>query len=324
MVMQQSMSDFGAISNEDYSAKVKEARQVLNQFSNAKNNSIATSGETEFGEIFYVHEGMFNYQYGDLATNSEDVDYVEKNYTVNLHKDANGDYFIYNIDLATFYNDLAASVGLEIYPANNELMILCDLNVVSIDDAAGTGVIRAGISIGVPIPTPQYLNPGPMMAAEQLSSCPGTVGAGEDAADFIKAYLMDFANTSLQNATNQCATYPSGKIRTVVVGYWGSDNMIQNPMPAFGTDVYPYFWKGENNTCIGNTNAEWNSLYSTSETLRDVGLAVISAQYPASGQLEMVETDYKSKTHTLQVPYQNDVFNHGGVFRYGRYMCDHY
>jgi hypothetical protein len=322
MVMQESMRKFGGLTNEQYSAMVKDAEQVLNQFSNAKSNSIATGGETEFGEIFYIHEGMFNNEYGDLVTQSEDVEYVENTYTVDIHTDQNGNYYIYNTDLSVFYSDLAVTAGLETDPANNELMILCDLNVVSMDDVNGTAIIRAGMSIGIPIPTPpQYLNPGPMMAAEQLSSCPGTVGAGEDAADFIRAYLMSFANDSYGKMADHCATLNNKGVNTVIVDYWGSDNMIQNPAPTFMTDVYPYFWKGESNNCLGNTNSEWATLYAESEILRDVGLGYIYNQYPYLGSLEMVHTDYKSKKNTLLAPAHNMIYNHGGLFSYGKYMC---
>ena len=319
MVMQQSFERFSLLSEDEYGEELMKAKSLIAQFTSFNQNKTTIGGDAHLEDIFYIHEGLFNNQYGDLLSESEALERVEQTYTVNVHKDANGDYFMYNNDIATFYNDLATAIGLELDPNNNEIMVLCDLSLNSIDDANGTAELRAGISIAIQLPLP--LTPaGPYWAAEQLGTCSQSNG-GSDAADYIRAYLNSKVNASIQHCAQ---AHPGTQAYPTVWAFWHSARpSYALSVPDYYANTYPHFWKSDDNACLGNSNQEWYSLYNIANVLDARGLAYAqNSTGGIYGNLELIYTDYASHDNGDIVFYPgNHSLYHGGMFHYGVVYC---
>jgi hypothetical protein len=193
---------------------------------------------------------------------------------------------------------------------------MCDLNLLSLDEVTGQGVIVAGLAIGnfawVPYFTP---NEG-YWAAEKLGTCANNTGS-IDAADFIRSYA---------NSTSPSVTCPDPNLSVYAIAmvYWVSNNRYQAPSVSdFMTNTRPYYWKGEENVCLGNTTQEWQALYSNMDILLARGMAHSQSVLPPYIFPQFLYTDYKSHSESdLPDIYANINFYHGGVFTYGRKICN--
>jgi hypothetical protein len=318
--MQKNYADFSKLSREEYGVMITEAKEMQSLLSDPKSNSISSTTETPLEEIFYIQEGMFNNQYGDLLSESDALERIEQTYTVSIHPDANGEYYIYNTDVAAFYNDLAAAVGLELDPSNSEIMVICDLNLESIDDVNGLAIIKAGISIAIQLPLPRIPGEG-FWAANEVGSCAQSNG-GIDASDYIQGYL----NGKVRASINHCATaHPGTTAHATLWEVWVSF------MPSYASttsnyysNTYPHFWKNNDNQCLGNTDPEWYALYSSADVLNGIGLTYAQNSIGSgNGNLELLYTDYSSHNNGLAqfgFPANHNLY-HGGIFQYGVINC---
>ena len=321
--MDRSIEQLNKLDDTEYLNMVKDSRAMMQELHNPKSNSISTGGDTPLEDVFYITEGMFNNQYGDLQANFTGLERVESNYTVDIHIDGNGDYYIYNVDLTSFYDDLAAQIGVEIGNDPNRMLVLCDFNLISIDVANGSSSGTAGINCGAAFAAiqPFFTLANAAWAAEQKGDCPSSTNS-YDAADFIRAYA---------NNTVAYPSCPSGQSLYPIV-HTGWLSYDANFAPNFNhwlTHAWDYAWHAENNTCLGNTNAEWYILYGRMNSLRNEGLAWAQSLLPGVNNMQFLFTDYHSHGGSdangipvTPLPYDTtNGFYHGGVFGYGIIIC---
>lgn len=320
-LMQKSYADFSKLSKEEYFVKLTAAKEMQSLSTDPKSNSISSGSETPLEDVFYIQEGMFNNEFGDILSENEALKRVEKTYTVSVHKDSQENYFMYSTDLTTFYNDLAAELGFELDPSNNEIMVICDLNLESIDDENGSAIIRAGISIAIQLPLPRIPTTS-FWAANQLGTCSQSIG-NLDASDYIQGHLNGKVRTSI----NLCEQPNTGYTAYPTVWkIWASHLMTYAPSQAdYFANTYPYFWKDNNNQCLGNTAQEWYNLYSTADALNGIGLSYAQNALGGSfGNLELIYTNYSSHDNgNIQFGFpSNHTLYHGGSFEYGVVYCN--
>ena len=217
---------------------------------------------------------------------------------------------------------MAAEVGLEINPVDGEFLTLCNLECLSIDLSNGSATIRAGISVARPFPV--LINPGEIMAALDAGGCPGSVNGTMDASDFLRTHLNSKVNASIAHCGQ---AHPNTSPYPISWRVWQSHNFqLASSKSSYFTDTYPYFWKSDDNECLGvpNTSNSWNNLYNRADALNLIGENGAYSQVgQANGILELLNTNYDSHsdgTVRLNQP-SGPPYYHGGEFSYGVVYC---
>lgn len=308
----------------EYKEKIQEAEALIAEHFDPKTNTLSSGGNTPLTDVCYVYEGIFNFNFGDIETPNDFLEHVEQDYTVDINVDAEGNYYLTNQEVVDLYAELQSTATTEVDPSNSEFLLFCDLTLQSVNPSSSTAIVRASMSIALqkPLalaPTQAYL--GANLAGPCANSTPNST----DAATYIDAYWQKKIHDRVNYLKNQNG---HANYYTYYQDAWGSMTPNLEPSPGYwNTNVAPYFWKSETNDCLGNTNAEWQSLYSNSDILANEALLQVYRDFPAPHRPnEIIEVFYESIDFgpigtTQGMPYfPNMRYGHRGTFHVGHFV----
>ena len=305
-----------AASDAEMFDKFDAAKMVVSKNTkSALSSSTLSSEETPLEDIFYVYEGLFNNQFADYLANIEGMERVEMEVNLPVEIGENENYFVHNSILSDFYNNLADQISIEFLNDTKKILYFCDFSLKDLDREQLTANIAIGVSIGMQTNNEFFSPAGPYYACGALGPC-NTNNPGNDAADFINVYANATADYKLNNP---CPTgtnvYPVAS-----VGFESYDALSWASYNDWFDNVYPHYWKGDSNDCLGNTNQEWQDLYAQFDALRDHAVYVTHNTLGHT-DYEFIIAYYHSHTDPFSSNPPGMNYYHGGTIGLGKVFC---
>lgn len=285
----------------------------------AKNSSM---NDVPLEDVFYIYEGLINADNANFEDNADELPSVTANFTTNIFKDEQNNYFIEANDFITLYSDLQNEIVQQIDTINDETLLIADLQLLTVsnDEATLSLTLYPGL-VG-----PSWMTPsGSVHAAMRAGWCSSGQG-NVDAADFLDSYIN---NTKAFAYNNNCpsGTQPFGLFVHTYNTYFPAGGM-SNPS-QWTTHLKPFYWKSNSNDCIGDNgnqavnNDIWYSWYSKMDYLADYELPYAQSINPDA---ELFRVDWHSHGPVFTGPFagghnSNEDYFHGGRFFYADCGC---
>lgn len=326
--MHEANNEFAYMSESEYKYRANLAKLNVEEFRSLKSKTLQQS-EIPLTEVFYVYEGIVNYDNSNLGEYLLDPTKIEETFVCEINYDQSQQaYFISMQELSDFLYDIDQMIDINV-DENTEFTSVIDLTLESI--SGNNATIRARLIKG---PLPQngsvFFTPAnAVWAAQKLGDCNLSNG-GNDGGDYLSAY----ANAQAPHKQIIC---PQGTQKFIVVTYVSNTQTVLDftyqaaqyyNVPVASTSqlwnyytqqILPKSWYGPANQCIGFDNQEWYSRYSNMDFLIQAQLDYAVYLNPSA---QFIITDYKAHNGRFAPLPTNTSYYHGGTFYYGVVYCN--
>lgn len=320
-IMLRATQKFGEKERDEISSLMRNAKSKIDIILSGRAKA-STMNDVALEDLFYIYEGLINANNANFEDNAHEAPSVTANFTTNVYKDSQNNYFIAAYDFITLYSDLQNEIIQQIDTINDETLLIADLQLISVINNEAT----LSLTLFPGLVGPSWMTPsGSVHAAMRAGWCPSGQG-NVDAADFLNSYIN---NTKAFAFNNSCpsGTQPFGIFVHNYNTYFPTGGM-SNPL-QWATHVKPYYWKSNSNDCIGDNNNQavnndiWYSWYSKMDYLADYELPHAQSINPDA---QLLRVDWHSHGPALSGPHfgshnSNETYFHGGSFFYADCGC---
>jgi len=327
------IGELAKLSKTQFTEKAIMAKQFIDEY-RAASNKTTQQTEVPLTEIFYLYEGIVNYDNANVDEYLTEPATIEQLITCNTTYDAIAQ--AYTVSMAEL-NGLLLEIDLMLdynVDDNTEIISLIDLTLESLSNNEAT--IRVRLTKGTD-PAGSTVNSGAVFftpsssvwAANLMGFCNGNT-TGYDAGDFLRAYAnaqAPYLQLSCPAGTSKYIVITSAFDTKKVTDFQYQASQFYSVPIASGSQLWNYYtlqilpksWYATSNQCIGHDNPDWYSRYSKLDFLIQAQLGYAVYLNPAA---EFIHTDYSSKTGIFAPLPLNTNYYHSGVFNFGVVFCN--